>query len=72
MWDGRSWTEGEEGATIVHTHELTLTESESGTDVRLHITITDIGPKAKMAAFGMKMGYKSQLEKLEALLAEAA
>lgn len=72
VWDGRSWTEGEEGTTIVHTHELTLTETPSGTDVRLVVTITDIGPKAKMAAFGMKMGYKSQLSKLETLLAGTA
>ncbi len=32
------------------------------------MTITQIGPKAKLAAFGMKWGYKSQLDALEKLL----
>jgi hypothetical protein len=36
--------------------------------VQLHVDITKIGPKAKMAAFGMKWGYKQQSEKLEQLL----
>jgi hypothetical protein len=33
--------------------------------VTLHVSITEIGPKAKLAAFGMKWGYKSQLDALE-------
>jgi len=37
--------------------------------VTLHVLITEIGPKAKMAAFGMKWGYKSQLDALEKHLA---
>jgi uncharacterized protein YndB with AHSA1/START domain len=31
-------------------------------------TFTRIGPKAKMAAFGMKWGYKAQLDALEGVL----
>ncbi len=69
-YDARSWTEGEEeGSTIHHTNDVHLTESDGATTVKLHVTITQIGPKAKMAAFGMKWGYKAQLDKLEKLLA---
>ncbi|WNG85314.1 SRPBCC domain-containing protein [Mycobacterium sp. ITM-2016-00317] len=69
-YDARSWTEGEEaGSTIQHTNDVTLTEGDGTTTVRLRVTITKIGPKAKMAAFGMKWGYKAQLDKLEKYLA---
>jgi hypothetical protein len=67
--DARSSTEGEEEtSTIHHTNDLTLIERAGATTVQLHVDITKIGPKAKMAAFGMKWGYKQQLEKLEQLL----
>ena len=69
-YDARSWTEGEEdGSTIQHTNAITLTERDGDTVVVLDIAITAIGPKAKMAAFGMKWGYKAQLDKLEKYLA---
>ncbi|BBX20545.1 ATPase [Mycolicibacterium duvalii] len=69
-YDARSWTEGEEdGSTIQHTNAITLTERNGDTVVVLDIAITAIGPKAKMAAFGMKWGYKAQLDKLEKYLA---
>lgn len=69
-YDARSWTEGEEAtATIHHTNDLTLSTDGSTTVLRLHIAITEIGPKAKMAAFGMKWGYKAQLDSLEQHLA---
>ena len=70
VYDARSWTEGEEaGSMIEHVNSLTLSATDGATAVRLHIDITRIGPKAKMAAFGMKWGYKAQLDKLEELLA---
>lgn len=70
VYEARSWTESEEeGSTIHHTNDLTLTPDGDGTLVTLHITIDQIGSKAKMAAFGMKWGYKAQLDKLETLLA---
>ncbi len=73
VYTARSWTEGEEaGTTIEHTNELTLTEHDGATVVTLHIDITSIGPKAKMAAFGMKWGYKAQLDKLAELLTRPA
>jgi uncharacterized protein YndB with AHSA1/START domain len=69
-FDARSWTEGEEEtATIRHVNDLTLTGDDEHTVVNLHIAITDIGPKAKLAAFGMKWGYKAQLDALASLLA---
>jgi uncharacterized protein YndB with AHSA1/START domain len=68
-YDARSWTEGEEDtATIHHTNDLTLAEVDGTTTITLHVAITQIGPKAKMAAFGMKWGYKQQLDQLEQLL----
>lgn len=68
VYEARSWTEGEEGTTIVHTNDLTLTENGEETLVELRISITEIGSKAKMAAFGMKWGYKQQLAKLDVYL----
>lgn len=69
-YDARSWTEGEEEtATILHTNDVTLAGDAAGTTVHLHVAITQIGPKAKLAAFGMKWGYKAQLDALETHLA---
>jgi uncharacterized protein YndB with AHSA1/START domain len=69
-YDARSWTEGEEATTTIHhTNDLILATDGDKTVVTLHVLITEIGPKAKMAAFGMKWGYKSQLEALEKHLA---
>lgn len=69
VYDARSWTEGRErDTTIEHTNELMLSDTPEGTAVRLTVTITKIGPKAKMAAFGMKWGYKAQLDQLDTLL----
>ena len=74
-YEARSWTEGEEaGTTIVHTNDLLLRTDDGGatTVVTLEVAITEIGPKAKMAAFGMKWGYKAQLDALGELLAGEA
>lgn len=69
-YDARSWTEGEEEtATIRHTNDLRLTGDGDRTVVTLDVAIIEIGPKAKLAAFGMKWGYKAQLDALEKLLA---
>lgn len=68
-YDARSWTEGEEeGSIIHHRNELTVSAADGRTVVDLQVAITQIGPKAKMAAFGMKWGYKQQLDHLERLL----
>ena len=69
-YDATSWTEGEEASsTIHHTNDITLRTVGDTTVVTLDVQITEIGPKAKMAAFGMKWGYKAQLDALEELLA---
>ena len=69
-YDARSWTDGEEATTTIeHTNDITFTSVGAATRVVLAIDITKIGPKAKMAAFGMKWGYKAQLDNLAALLA---
>jgi len=65
-YDARSWTEGEQDtSTIRHTNELRLSTDGDSTVVDLQITITEIGPGARMAAFGMKWGYKQYLDDLE-------
>lgn len=70
-YDARSWTEGEEDtSTIDHANDLTLTAADGATTVSLRVSITKIGPKAKMAAFGMKWGYKQYLDNLEAHLSK--
>ena len=73
VYEARSWTEGdEEGSTIHHTNDLTLSEHDGITTVNLRISITQIGPKARMASFGMKWGYEQQLDHLGELLAGEA
>jgi uncharacterized protein YndB with AHSA1/START domain len=69
-YDARSWTEGqEEETTIHHANDLMLADGPGGgTVMSLRVTITQIGPEAKLAAFGMKWGYKQQFQKLGALL----
>jgi uncharacterized protein YndB with AHSA1/START domain len=70
-YDARSWTEGEEETTTIqHVNDLTLIANGDATVVKLRISITEIGPKAKMAAFGMKWGYKQELDRLDQLLSE--
>jgi uncharacterized protein YndB with AHSA1/START domain len=69
-YEARSWTEGEDNSYIEHVNDLVLAEQGGQTAITLRVTINGIGPgvKAKMAAFGMKWGYKAQLDKLEAHL----
>lgn len=69
VYDARSWTDGdEENTTIEHSNELTLTAAGDQTVLQLRVSINSIGSGAKMAAFGMKWGYKAQFDKLEAHL----
>lgn len=69
VYDARSWTEGEQDTTTIeHVNELRLSEEGEATVVDLRITIHEIGSGARMAAFGMKWGYKAQLDGLERFL----
>ena len=72
-WDARSWTEGEEDTTtIVHTNDVTITEDGGKTTVVMHVRIPEIGSGAKLAAFGMKWGYRQYLDKLDEFLARSS
>ncbi len=65
-YDAQSWTEGDKDTTTIeHTNVLTLAADGDQTAVTLRVSITSIGSGARMAAFGMKWGYKAQLDKLE-------
>jgi uncharacterized protein YndB with AHSA1/START domain len=69
-YEARSWTDGEQDtSTIDHSNNVSFTADDGGTVVNLTVSITNVGPGAKMAAFGMKWGYKAQLDKLDELLA---
>lgn len=70
IYEATSWTEGEEGATIGHVNEIELTAQGDHTVLNLRIHVREIGSgvKARLAAYGMKWGYKAQLDKLDALL----
>lgn len=70
VYEARSWTEGEEeSSTIEHVTDLTLTDDGRRTVVDLRIDIVAVGPGARLAAFGMKWGYKQQLDHLQGYLA---
>jgi len=69
VYDARSWMEGSDDTAIEHTNEVTLTPDGDVTVVSLKVTISSVGSGAKLAVFGMKWGYKAQLDKLEQLLA---
>lgn len=67
-YDARSWTAGAEATEMIHhTNDLTLIDHGETTSLTLHIAITDIRPGVKptLAVFGMRWGYRSQLDALE-------
>lgn len=65
VYDARSWVEDEqETTTIEHVNELVLADAGDATSLSLTITVSEIGSGAKMAAVGMKYGYKQYLDKL--------
>lgn len=67
-YEATSWTEGEKQATsIFHTTSLKLTSEDGKTKIKVTVDIKSHGPKAKMAAFGMKFGYQAQFKKLAKL-----
>ncbi len=65
----QAWTEGQkEETTIDQTTEVTFTEENGKTKVKVRATIYKAGPGAGMAAEGMQYGFTQQLEKLNAFL----
>lgn len=64
-YQARSWQDDkQETTTIQHVNELTLTDAGDTTGLKLTITVSEIGSGAKLAAVGMKYGYKQYLDKL--------
>lgn len=69
FYKAHAWTEGDkEETTIDQTTEVTFTEEGGKTKVTVKAAIYKTGPKAKMAAEGMQMGFTQQLEKLNGFL----
>src|SRR5581483_1909664 len=65
FYKAQAWTEGDkEQTTIDQTTEVTFVEDGGKTKVKVIAAIYKTGPKAKMAAEGMQMGFTQQLEKL--------
>jgi uncharacterized protein YndB with AHSA1/START domain len=68
-YTANAWTEGaKEETTIDQTTEITFTEENGKTKVKVRAAIYKTGPKAKMAAEGMQAGFTQQLEKLNVFL----
>jgi uncharacterized protein YndB with AHSA1/START domain len=69
VYEAKAWTEDDkEGTTLEQVQELRLSEENGKTKLYLKATLNKIGPKAGMAAEGMKYGYGQQLEKLDKFL----
>lgn len=70
VYEATSWTEGSDGATIEHVNTVGLSAQGDHTVVNLRIHVTEFGSgvKARLAAYGMRWGYDTQLDKLDALL----
>ncbi|HEY6021836.1 MAG TPA: SRPBCC domain-containing protein, partial [Candidatus Paceibacterota bacterium] len=67
----KAWTEGDEVDTeIDQTAEMTLTEENGKTKMKLVAAIHKTGPKAGMAVEGMQYGYNQQFDKLTKFLAK--
>jgi uncharacterized protein YndB with AHSA1/START domain len=64
-YEARSWQDDkQETTTIQHVNEWTLTDVGGSTSLSLTITVSEVGSGAKLAAVGMKYGYKQYLDKL--------
>jgi uncharacterized protein YndB with AHSA1/START domain len=65
----KAWTESQEETTeIDQITELTLSDDNGKTKIKLKATINKTGPDAKMAVEGMQMGFNQQLDKLNKFL----
>lgn len=70
-YDAQAWTEGmKEETTIDQTTEVTFSEEDGKTVVKVIAAIHKTGPKAGMAVQGMEAGFTQQLEKLGKFLNE--
>ena len=68
-YTAKAWTEGQnEETTIDQATELTLTEENGKTKLKIRAAIYKTGPKAGMAVQGMQAGFTQQLDKLNDFL----
>jgi uncharacterized protein YndB with AHSA1/START domain len=68
-YSAQAWTEGQkENATIDQTTEITLTEDQGKTKVKVRAAIYKSGPDAGTAIQGMEYGFTQQLGKLDKFL----
>lgn len=66
-----AWTEGRKETTeIDQINELTLTDENGKTKLKLKAIVNRIGSDAKMAIEGMQSGYSQQFDKLEKFLGQ--
>lgn len=64
-YQARSWqNDKQETTTIQQVNELALADTGSTTSLNPPIAVSEIGSGAKLAAVGMKYGYKQYLDKL--------
>ncbi len=69
-YSAKSWTEGSrENTEIDQTCELYLYPEDSGSKLKLKITLNSVGPDAKAAAEGMRYGFAQHFDKLTGFLA---
>jgi uncharacterized protein YndB with AHSA1/START domain len=70
-YTAKAWTEGQnEETTIDQATELTLTEENGKTKLKIRAAIYKTGPKAGMAVQGMQAGFTQQLDKLNDFLTD--
>lgn len=68
-YTAKAWTEGQEETTAINqVQELTLSEEDGKTTLKLVAAITKVGPNANMAVEGMQYGFTQQLNKLDKFL----
>jgi uncharacterized protein YndB with AHSA1/START domain len=69
-YNAKAWTEGQkEETTIEQTTEISLSEENGKTKVKIRVVLLKAGPGAEMAVQGMKAGFTQQLDKLKEFLA---
>jgi uncharacterized protein YndB with AHSA1/START domain len=68
-YKANAWTEGQKEETMIdQTTEITLTEENGKTKVKVTAIIHKTGPGAGMAVQGMQYGFTQQLDKLNDFL----
>jgi uncharacterized protein YndB with AHSA1/START domain len=68
-YTAQAWVDGDkEETTIDQTTDITLTEANGKTEMKIVAIVHKTGPKAGMAVQGMEAGFTQQLEKLKKFL----